>query len=148
MRQCSKCHCVEIVGAIDYRPISSGAVHDARHFAYHPVAGTTANTGPISSGTFKPDWASAPGETILDILQERKISQDEFGVMIGRPAVFVNRLISGEQPINKGLAKTLARFLGATPDFWLNRDASYVESLRRINVSPTRYSEPLIKSKE
>jgi plasmid maintenance system antidote protein VapI/Zn-dependent peptidase ImmA (M78 family) len=78
-----------------------------------------------STGTFCPDWASAPGDTIADILRERNISVDEFAELIGQTKAKANDLLRGRLSITIGLARQLERVLGGSIEFWMARDFQY-----------------------
>ena len=96
-------------------------------------------TNLISS--FAPDWISAPGETILDILEERKWSQAEFAIRLNYTPKHVNLLIKGNAPIIEDTALKLERVLGSTVGFWLTREARYREALARQEERKTLKSD-------
>lgn len=75
--------------------------------------------------TFCPDWTSAPGETIADILRERNVSIDEFAGRIGWPREHVMDLLRGRSAITIGLARQLEQVLGGSVEFWMARDFQY-----------------------
>jgi len=83
--------------------------------------------------SFQPNWASKPGNTILDILRERKISTETFVQQMGQPADCVHQLIYGNSPITEATANQLSKVLGASEQFWLNREKIYRESLSLID---------------
>lgn len=83
---------------------------------------------------FQPDWASPPGDTIIDLLQERGWNQIELSKRLGFSTKQLNRLIKGEVPISDEAALRLERVLGSTANFWLNREARYREHLARLNA--------------
>lgn len=83
----------------------------------------------IHKNSFQPSWVSSPGETILDILEERGWSKKEFSKQIGVAPKNVNKLLSGEAQLTAQLATSLSQVLGSTPEFWLNREALYRMSL-------------------
>lgn len=85
-----------------------------------------------SSHSFQPNWASPPGATLLDILEERNISRSEFARCLGYTTSFVNSLISGYVPINAQVAKKLASCLDTPEAFWINREIQYCEDATRI----------------
>src|SRR6266705_5761003 len=78
-----------------------------------------------NTGTFCPDWASPPGETIGDILRERNISIDEFAKRIGQTQAEAKELLSGRLAITIGLARQLERVIGGSVEFWMARDFQY-----------------------
>lgn len=75
---------------------------------------------------FTPNWASAPGETIHDILIDR------FADNLGKSAEFVERLLIGEEPIDAQLANKLEICFGINSKFWLRREEQYRKSLKRL----------------
>lgn len=85
------------------------------------------------SSNFKPDWASSPGSTILDILKEKNISIDKFAKKNDWDTNFVSALLYGDIVINNDLAKKLEDNLGSTTKFWLNREKLYRQTIERLN---------------
>ena len=83
------------------------------------------------NGTFQPDWASAPGETIADILKERNLPHAEFARRIGQSISEIHGLLEGHSPITNELAKKLEQVLGASAAFWVNREAQYRQDMGR-----------------
>ena len=100
-----------------------------------------------STQTFLPIWASPPGETIRAILDERAISLNDFGAMVGLSPEEVATLLRGSKPISLRLARQLANTVGATTEFWMTRDCQYQDDLERIdtfnwiNELPTKQME-------
>lgn len=88
-----------------------------------------------STCVFQPNWASPPGETIQDLLAEKKISIDEFASKVGFGIRFVESLLTGREKITAVLAGRLAETLGADSEFWLTREAQYREDVERIYKS-------------
>ena len=48
---------------------------------------------------FEPNWVSPPGDTILDLLEERGWLQNEFAERAGYTPKHVSLLINGKAPI-------------------------------------------------
>jgi addiction module HigA family antidote len=94
-----------------------------------------------SLSTFSPNWVSSPGETILDVLEERGWSQAEFAVRVGFTKKHVNKLVNGSASISDDTAIRLERVLGGTASFWLTREAHYRESLARIDEAESLQSQ-------
>lgn len=85
---------------------------------------------------FTPDWISPPGDTILDILEERGWSQAEFAERMGYTKKHINQLILGKAPISDETASKLELVLGGKAGFWLSREAQYREAiLKRDEVT-------------
>lgn len=83
--------------------------------------------------TFHPDdWISPPGDTIADVLKERGWSPQAFAKNACISSAKVERLISGDAPIDEATAVTLSRVLGSTSRFWLTREAHYRARIRQL----------------
>ncbi|MCP4656717.1 MAG: HigA family addiction module antidote protein [bacterium] len=90
---------------------------------------------------FKPDWVSAPGETIEDLLEERGWTQAEFADRTGFTRKHVNDLVKGRASITPGAALRLEAVLGSAADFWLTREAHYREALERRRSREALHAE-------
>ena len=80
---------------------------------------------------YAPDVVSAPGETLLEMLEERGMSQSELAERTGRPKKTINEIIKGKATITPATALQLERVLGAPASFWNDREQHYRESLAR-----------------
>lgn len=78
-----------------------------------------------SDTAFSPDWVSAPGETIADILNERNTSLRDFARQLGLTQKQANQLLTGSTPITLAMARQLENILGASLEFWMSRDFQY-----------------------
>lgn len=94
-----------------------------------------------SLNTFSPNWVSPPGETILDVLEERGWSQAEFAVRVGFTKKHVNKLVNGSATISDDTAIRLERVLGGTASFWLTREVHYRVTLARIDEAESLQSQ-------
>jgi plasmid maintenance system antidote protein VapI len=83
-----------------------------------------------ASLAFNPDWVSAPGDTIADMLEERGITPKELAKRADLSLEYVNRLLKGEAEITLATAIGLEVALGPTEEFWLAREANYRKALR------------------
>jgi len=81
---------------------------------------------------FKPDWISAPGDTMADILEERNLSLVEFAERMGHTPKHVNELLRGRAMITIETARKLEVVLGASAAFWMIRESQYREDVARI----------------
>lgn len=91
------------------------------------------------SKEFAPDWVSAPGDTIADILQERDCSASEFARQIGYPLAEVHDLLQGRATISLAVARQLERVLGASVEFWMTRDFQYRQDTQRLHVADNQW---------
>ena len=84
---------------------------------------------------FKPDYFSPPGETLLEAITERGISQAELAERAGRPKKTINEIINGKAELTPETALQLERVLGIPAHFWNNRERRYREALARSEES-------------
>jgi HTH-type transcriptional regulator / antitoxin HigA len=92
-----------------------------------------------NSHEFRPDWATAPGDTITDILVERNLSVTEFAQRIGQTPEEVRDLLQGRATITIGIARRLERVLGASVEFWMSRDFQYRHDITRLHASEEQW---------
>ena len=82
--------------------------------------------------TFSPDWVSPPGDTIVDLMEERDWSKTQLAHRLGLSVRRLNQLIKGNISMTHETALRLERVLGSTANFWLNREARYRERLAQL----------------
>ena len=83
---------------------------------------------------FQPLWASPPGHTIRDALEERSISVSEFAGVVDLTRGEAEALLGGRLPMTINLAARLEGAVGATAEFWMNRDCQYRDDLERVEL--------------
>ena len=88
---------------------------------------------------FTPNWASPPGDTIFDLIEERGWTQANLAVRLGFSHKHVNQLIKGKVPLTEEAALRLGQVLGAGAGFWLAREARYRERMVHLE-SATRHA--------
>lgn len=88
-----------------------------------------------SNARFEPDWASPPGETILDLIEERGWTQSELAQRLGYTEKHVSQLLNGKVALSQDAAQRLHRVLGSTVDFWMAREANYRGHLARLSAA-------------
>lgn len=86
----------------------------------------------LNTSTFRPNWTSAPGDTIMDILNEKNMTIEVFAKQMGNSPEFVEKLIAGNNEITEETSKKLADLLGSSVDFWLRREFQYREDQVRL----------------
>lgn len=84
--------------------------------------------------SFAPDWASPPGDTILDMLEERGWTQAELARRVGHSEKHVSQLINGKVPLSEETAIRLERALGGSTSFWLSREEKFREQCARLKA--------------
>src|SRR5271169_5344173 len=90
---------------------------------------------------FRPDWVSAPGETIADILEENHLSPAEFAQNIGFAINEADDLLRGGLTITAHIAQRLEAVLGPSATFWMSRESQYREDLTRLEREADQQSE-------
>jgi HTH-type transcriptional regulator/antitoxin HigA len=86
----------------------------------------------MATNTQIEDFATAPGETLLDSLEALGMSQVELAERIGLDKKTINLIINGTQPITHKTALALEKVLRVPARFWLNLEAGYREHLARV----------------
>ena len=81
---------------------------------------------------FQPSWSSAPGETIVDILQEQGISESTFSDRMCFSPQQTFDLFEGRTTITIAVARRLSAMLGAPVEFWMSRDHQYRHAANRL----------------
>jgi HTH-type transcriptional regulator / antitoxin HigA len=85
----------------------------------------------VAGNQYMPDSVSPPGETLLDILEERGMSQAELAERTGRPKKTISEIINGKAAITPDTALQLERVLAVPARFWNERERNYQDSLAR-----------------
>ena len=81
--------------------------------------------------TFNPNWVSAPGDTILDLLENKDLTSKEFSEMLGLSLKDTHLLLNGDYEINDELAEKLFISFSISKQFWINREKNYRDGLKR-----------------
>ena len=88
-----------------------------------------------------PSWASPPGETILAVLHAKGANLDVFRDEVGLDKTQASELFAGVLPITPLIARSLAKSLGSTARFWLERQRQYGENLKQLAAVEPELSE-------
>jgi HTH-type transcriptional regulator/antitoxin HigA len=81
---------------------------------------------------FLPDWASPPGDTLAELLEERSMTQTELAERLGVSLKHVNRVIKGAASVSAELALGLEKVFGSSAAFWMTREAHYQADKARL----------------
>lgn len=79
----------------------------------------------FSINSYDPDYVSPPGETLLEVLEERGISQAELARRMGRPSKTVNEIIKAKTAITPETSLQLEKVLDIPASFWDSREMYY-----------------------
>lgn len=88
-----------------------------------------------AGASFAPDWVSPPGDTMLDLLEERDWTQQQLADRLGYSLKHVNQLIKAKVPLTEDAAVRLQSVLGASVGFWLTREAQYRERVAVLDAA-------------
>jgi len=80
---------------------------------------------------YDPDYVSAPGETLLEVIEELGMSQADLARRTGRPKKTINEIVRTRAAITPETAIQLERVLGIPARFWNNREREYRQYLAR-----------------
>ena len=92
---------------------------------------------------FRPNWASAPGDTIADIMDDLGLSVGEFAQRLGQTVEYAGDLLQGRATITIRTARELERILGGSVAFWIARDSQYREDVGRIHAADEEWLNEL-----
>ena len=81
---------------------------------------------------FAPDYAVPPGETLVELLEERNMSQAELARHTDLSAKHINQIVKGHTPISSDVAFRFERVTGVPGRLWLNLENRYQERLARL----------------
>ncbi len=85
-----------------------------------------------ATDSFLPRWASAPGDTIFEILTSKGLTTAEFARVLRIAPDKANALVNGQAVITSSIAKLLEKHIGGSVGFWLNRESQYRADLLRL----------------
>lgn len=83
------------------------------------------------TASWQPTWAVAPGEILLEVLEERGMTQSELARRMGRPIKTINEIIKGKAAITPETAIQLERSLAIPAQVWNNLESNYRGALAR-----------------
>jgi addiction module HigA family antidote len=81
------------------------------------------------NGANGPDYAIAPGLTLLETLEELGMSQAELAERTGRPLKTINEIAKGKTAITPETALQFEKVLGVPASFWNNLETQYREAI-------------------
>ncbi|MCY3887034.1 MAG: HigA family addiction module antitoxin [Chloroflexi bacterium] len=80
---------------------------------------------------WQPDWTVAPGEVLLEALEERSMTQAELSRRMNRPLKTVNEIVKAKAAITPETAIQLERTLGISAHFWNGLELNYRSQFAR-----------------
>jgi len=80
---------------------------------------------------YMPDYVTAPGETLQEILDTIGMTKAELADRLGKTPKTIGAIIKHGAPITPATAMELEKVLGTPASFWNNRERRYRESVAR-----------------
>jgi addiction module HigA family antidote len=77
-----------------------------------------------------------PGEILGDELAELGLSAAELARLLDVPANRISQIVAGKRNITADTALRLGRYLGTSPDLWMNLQNAYELDLARQELGP------------
>ena len=71
------------------------------------------------------DFIIHPGETLAEVLKDRKMSQKELAIRTRMTEKYISAVINGQENISSPFANKLEYALGIEKEFWINLQANY-----------------------
>lgn len=90
----------------------------------------------IGTLDFSPDRVSPPGDTIIDLMDEHGLTDEELSKKIGLSVRKGQQLLNGHIHLSECMASKLQEIFNVSIDFWLKREYAYrkhIENLNNIN---------------
>ncbi|WP_257014229.1 ImmA/IrrE family metallo-endopeptidase [Serratia fonticola] len=97
----------------------------------------------ISNDGFSPDWVSAPGETIIDLMDTYGLNEEELSKKVGLSVSKGRELISGELVLTEKIANKLEFIFDVSTQFWLTREEKYRDRKNAIELQNTEWVKSL-----
>jgi len=85
----------------------------------------------VPADQWRPDWAVHPGETLAEVLRERKMRQVQLAAATGYSAKHVNRIVRCADRITPRFAIALEEVLGVDARVWARLQADWDVWLER-----------------
>lgn len=76
--------------------------------------------------------AIPPGETIIEMMDDRKIARSELAPRMNMSEQQLNRLLDGKVPVTPQISSKLEKVFGIPAYFWLNLEAIYRKDIAKI----------------
>lgn len=75
------------------------------------------------------DFIIHPGETLVEIIEDREMTQRELAIRTGMTEKHISTVIHGQKGISATFAKKLEYALGIEASFWMNLQSNYEREL-------------------
>lgn len=86
--------------------------------------------------SLKHNWYSAPGKSILDLIEQRNIPKSTLPDILNISHTTLEDLLNGYKAIDNSIATKLSKEIGGSVQFWIKREEQFREDLLRLeNIS-------------
>lgn len=85
----------------------------------------------MSERSFQPNYVVPPGETLEEVLLDRKMTPVGFAEQIDVPIEIIAGILKGETPISDEIAYKFHDYLGISTSFWIRLEKNYRDGLAR-----------------
>ena len=86
----------------------------------------------MSKVEYKDIIAFHPGYYVKDIIEDLKMNQCEFAKRLEITDKTLSKLLSGEAPMSREIAKKMSQMMGTSVDVWLKLQKKYDDKCCRI----------------
>jgi plasmid maintenance system antidote protein VapI len=86
----------------------------------------------VTYADFVPRWASPPGDTIKDALDEQHVDRKALADLLELSDQGLDALLAGDVPLTIRLSERLASAIGGSVEFWMTRDGQYRADRSRV----------------
>ncbi|HIE0145269.1 ImmA/IrrE family metallo-endopeptidase [Serratia marcescens] len=97
----------------------------------------------IGTLDFCPDRVSPPGDTIIDLMDEHGLTDEELSKKIGLSIRKGQQLLSGHLHINEVMASRLQDIFDVSVDFWLEREGAYRKHIEFLDETNKKWLESI-----
>ena len=87
---------------------------------------------PTAEHRYEPDLVLPPGETLVEVIAERGMTQAELAARTGLSAKHINQIVKGIAPITPDTALLLESTTGVSARVWSNLEIAYREHESRL----------------
>lgn len=84
-----------------------------------------------SANAFRPTYAVPPGDTLVEMLEQRAMTQTDLARRLGVSLKHTNQVIKGAASISAELSLGLEKVLDVPASFWLNRESLFRAAIAR-----------------
>src|SRR5579875_3619776 len=92
---------------------------------------------------FIPRWASPPGDTIKNVLEEQSVDSESLAHILEISSRRVQDLLDGSMPLTIAICERLSASIGGSVEFWMTRDGQYQADLARLAADEWAGQMPL-----